>query len=88
MGGKRRSHRLQSRQMVSNCYQVTEMRLGERFTAALQPGPRPVGGHDKGSGVLQNRTPSLFTGLPSLPTGPGPSELEEPGEKAGNPPLT
>ena len=38
MGGKRGSHRLQSRQMVSNCYQVPEMHLGERFTAASQPG--------------------------------------------------
>ena len=40
-----------------------------------------MGGHDKGSGVLQDRTPSLFAGLPSLPSGPGPGELEEPGEK-------
>ena len=46
------------------CSQVTETRMGERFTAASRPGPRLVGDLGEGSGVLQATAPLCSLGPP------------------------
>ena len=56
-----------------------ERGMGERFTAASRPGPRPVGGCGEGPGAMEDTSPSLSP-APQLTRQP--EGLEGPGEKA------
>ena len=58
--------------------------MGETFTAAMRPEPRPVGGLGEGSGALQSTALSLFPRPSSSHTGPRPGEPEGPRERLGS----